>query len=244
MNRNALLLLLFALLMGRARAQKINTDRPDQSDGASVVKENTIQLESSLYYTVVEKNKHAFISSSLLRYGLVKNFELRLLAEQGHHRNLFMDETAQSQYPLAIGAKLGLVEQTDVRPAVSLVGYLQLPFTNGTQPAQWSPAVLLVVEKKWSPLTLTVNAGPKQEAFHPDWEFQATTDLKCEVSKKWQVFGEYFAQYGHALPFHNVDAGFLYQLNKHWMVYGSAGSSIKHHPSNYFFNTGFAVQLN
>lgn len=170
--------------------------------------------------------------------------EVRLLVEQGQHRDLFMDETAQSQYPLAASVKLAIVAENKHRPAVSVVGYLQLPFTNGAQAKQWSSAVLLIVEKKWSPFTLTINAGPKQEAFHPDWEFQATSDLKLELSPKWQVFGEYFAQYGSGLPFHNIDAGVLYQLNKHWLIFSAAGSSIDHYPGNYFLNTGFAVQFN
>jgi hypothetical protein len=244
MKRHFFSSIIMVLFFFTIQAQQMNTDRPDQSDGATVMDKHKVQLESSVYYTTVDINQHVMISSSLLRFGLLKHIELRLLAEQGYHRNIFMEETAQSQYPFALSAKVSIMKAHGDWPAIAIAGYLQLPFTNGSEIHQWSPAVLLILEKKWSPLTLTINAGPKQEAFQPDWEFQATGDLKYELDSKWQVFAEYFAQYSHASPFHNVDGGFLFNVSKSWMLYASMGSSIKHHPSNYFFNMGFAVQLN
>jgi hypothetical protein len=68
----------------------INTDRPDQTDGASVVDEKSLQLESEFYYNKFGSGKLALISSSLLRYGLLKNVEARLLVEQGQERDLFI----------------------------------------------------------------------------------------------------------------------------------------------------------
>ncbi|MBO9660444.1 MAG: transporter [Chitinophagaceae bacterium] len=244
LKHSLLLTVVLMILTANVFSQKLNTDRPDQSDGAGVIEKGKIQLESSVYFTVVDENKRSVVSSNLVRYGLIDNFEVRVLAEQGHHRDLFIEETAQSQYPLAVSAKWSLLRDKKSLPDISLVGYLQVPVTSGTQSSIWSPAVLLIVEKQWEPFTLTLNTGARQEAFSKDWDLQATADLKFDLGEHWQVFGEYFAQFSKVLPFHNVDAGVLYYLNRKWMVHASAGTSLAHHPHNYFINSGFAVQIN
>lgn len=231
-------------LLSSLCAQELKTDRPDQSDGAAVVEKGIIQLESSVYFTVVDANRRSIVSSSLLRYGLVKNVELRAVVEQGHHRDLFIEETAQSQYPVAFSAKWSLVKDKKTLPDISLVGYLQVPVTMGKQSLRWSPALLLIVEKEFKPFTVTLNTGGRQEAFLSEWDLQTTADLKLDLSKHLQVFGEYFAQFGDALPFHNVDGGLMYHLNNKWMIHAAAGTSLAHHPHNYFINSGLAVQIN
>lgn len=183
-------LVLLYLMLSQAEAQQIVTDRPDQSDGAAIVETDKWQLETSLYYTRIDSHTHAFISSSLLRYGVLKKFEARLLVEQGIKRNPFTTETAQSQFPLALSAKWALLEETKHQPAISMVGYLQLPFSNGTQAHQWSSAVLLIIEKEWSPVTVSLNAGPKQAAFSPEWSLQATGDIKIAFGTHLNVFAE------------------------------------------------------
>ena len=235
--------IVLATFFSSAMAQEIKTDRPDQSDGAAVLEKRHFQLESAIYFAKISGEPDALVSSSLIRYGLTKRLEVRGLAEQGHNRNSFMENTAQSQFPLAISGKLAMFDESPSLPALSLVGYLQLPFTNGSKIRQWSSAVLLIAEKELEPFTVTVNLGPKQEAFSHDWSLQTTTDLKYQISKRLEIFTEYFAQFSASLPFHNFDAGVLLQLDKHWMVYLAGGSSIKHDPSNYFFNSGLALHL-
>ncbi|RYY60809.1 MAG: transporter [Chitinophagaceae bacterium] len=233
-------LLAFCFTGSAAWGQQIETDRPDQSDGNSIIHPGKWQVESSVYYTVLHPSVNSLVSSSLLRTGIVKNLEARLLVEQGYHRNSFLSETAHSQYPLAVSLKYKLMEETNTRPSLGGVGYLQLPFTNGSERKQWSPAFLVIIEKKFSNITATINSGVKEEAFENIWEEQTTVDLKYELSQNLHLFTEYFAQYGHFAPFHNADAGVLVQFTKHWMAYAAVGTSIQHHPSNYFMNAGFA----
>lgn len=223
--------------------QELNTDRPDQSDGASIVKKGKVQLESSFSYTAIGKTDHPVILSNLVRLGMSKRLELRLLVEQGYKRNIFIDETAHSQYPLAAGFKVALIEENEKAPGVSVIGAVQLPFTNSSQPKLWSPMLAVITEKKWSPVTITVNVGTRQEAFSHEWALQATTDVKYELTNKWQIFGEYFAQYGAAPPFHNIDAGILFHPAKYWMLFSSVGEAIHHSPHIFFISSGFAIQF-
>lgn len=224
---------------------QMNTDQPDQSTGASVLDKHNWQIESTVYVNRFKTEGTAVILSALARYGLTKKLEARLVVEQGYHRDLYIEEAAHATSPLALSAKLAMVKEGKVMPALSLMGCLQLPLTRfDHQPSYWSPALVLIMEKKLGDVTVTVNNGPRQESYAPDWEWQSTADLKLELNKKFEVFSEYFAQYqAHEAPLHNVDGGVLYAVSKKVQVHLAGGSSILHHPSNYFVNSGVAVHL-
>lgn len=221
--------------------EKIQTDRPDQSDGSSVVSKGKFQIESGFIYSKIHDSAASYISSSLLRYGLLKGMELRITAEQGSRRNLYISETVQGFYPLSIGFKSELLQEKTYVPALSLVGYFQLPFTNRGEEYYWSPAVFLIAEKKIEHIDLNVNVGPKQAAFSSEWSVQFSGDVKYEIDKHVNVFGEYFAQYDSHRPQHNVDVGVQVFVSKSVELHLSGGSSIHYTPQNAFLSLGGGV---
>ncbi|WP_336518516.1 transporter [Pollutibacter soli] len=242
-SHKILLCLAFSFLVSHISAQeKIQTDRPDQSDGASVISNGKFQLESSIIYARIKDSAGSYISSTLLRYGLFKGFELRATAEQGKNRDLYISETVQGFYPLTIGFKSELLQEKKYTPAISLVGYLQLPFTNhNSKGYYWSPALFLIAEKKIDHLMIDVNVGPKQAAFSNEWSVQFSGDLKYEAGEHLNVFGEYFAQCDSHQPQHNVDFGVQLLVTKSVELHVAAGSSIHYRPHNYFLSIGGGV---
>ena len=236
--------ILFLTLTGRSQ-EKINTDRPDQSDGASVVSRGKVQLETELYYNSFWEGKPALISSTLLRFGIVNNIELRLLTEQGQERDRFIAETTQGLYPLAVSAKVAIVKDLRMLPDISLVGYLHCPVTSGKENGRyWSPIITLVLEKEFDRFTFTTNASIKQEAFEKKWIWQGGGEIKMELSDHFSAFAEYFAQYDkQEAPLHNVDSGILWYIQPKWMVHVAAGTNIFTSERNYFINTGLAFGL-
>jgi hypothetical protein len=246
MNQYAFLFLsIISLPISLFSQDKISTELPDQSYSADLMDAKKFQLETSLYYNSIKENPNPVIVSSLLRYGLKDKIELRLLVEQGDHRDIYITETAHATYPLAFGAKFELLEEKKGRPGVALVAYVQLPFTNfDKQNSQWSPAFIGAIEKRISNFTITCNTGIKEQAFEHTWESVNTADLKYELSEKVQVFTEYFGEYqAHESPLHNVDAGMMLVLGKNYQVHLAGGTSVAHHPGYYFVNTGIACRL-
>jgi hypothetical protein len=239
----ALLLLIPACCF--SQEEKITTDQPDQSDGATVVDKKAFQLESSLYFNTFKGMGHAVVSSSLVRYGISKKIEARLLVEQGYHRDLYITEAAHATAPLAIGAKAELLDEKRIGPAVSLLASLQVPATNfKSEPVIWAPALVIIMEKHISDFTITLNGGAKQESFEPVWEWQSTGDVKYEINNRVEVFGEYFGQFeAHEPPLHNIDGGVLYAISNTCQVHLTGGTSLFHQPGNYFINTGMAFNL-
>lgn len=240
-------LLLLASYCTVVQAQdKINTDKPDQSDGANVVDKGHFQFETGFYYNKFRTGNPALITSSLLRFGVFKNVEARLLVEQGQERDRFISETTQGLYPLAISTKVALLKDKRTLPDISIIGYLHIPVTaDHSQQSYWSPMITLVLEKELGSLTATTNMSFKQEAFENTWIFQGSGELKYEVSDKVSVFGEYFAQYAaHDEPLHNLDGGILYYIGSQWMVSAAFGHSIfAGEKDNYFINTGLAFRI-
>jgi len=225
--------------------EKISTEQPDQSYGAEVLEKKELQFESSLYFNSIKQNPDPLISSNIIRYGVAKNVEIRLLVEQGNYRDVYLTEMAHSTYPLAFGTKVMLVKEHNYVPGVALVGYVTLPFTNfDHQNSQWSPALIGAIEKHFSDLTITLNSGIKEEVFEHKWEYLGTSDIKYEISKKVQVFAEYFGEFeSHESPIHNVDSGLMYLLTRDCQIHLAGGMSIAHQPSYYFVSTGLAFKI-
>ncbi|QHS63216.1 transporter [Chitinophaga agri] len=225
--------------------EKINTDRPDQTDGATVIDPKSLQLETEFYYNKFSSGQTALISSSLLRYGLLKNVEARLLVEQGKERDLFISETTQGQYPLALSTKIALLKDKKSLPDISLISYLHIPITSKKgNYGYWSPLFVLVLEKAFDKLTVAANASYKQEAFEKQWGWQLSGDVKYELTDHLSVFGEYFGQFAAGeSPVHNADGGFLYHLSADWLVHLAFGHTLFTTESNYFGNAGLAFRI-
>src|SRR5450432_2295277 len=80
----------------------INTDRPDQSDGSHIVEKNHIQVETGLQFSKLDEITKGFDNVTLIRYGVTKRFEIRLLNQYSTIR----DSTSVSGLePLTISFK-------------------------------------------------------------------------------------------------------------------------------------------
>lgn len=202
----------FSFYAGICQHNKINTDRPDQTEGTQVMGKKELQIEADFYYNYFEKEKSALISSNLIRLGLAKRAELRVVVEEGRQRDAFI-ETTQGVYPLSVGSKVSVIKEHKWIPNVSLIGYLQLPFVSKTSENKmmWAPAIIVATEYDISKLSIDVNLGLKGGAFSPQKAFMASTSFRLECSDKIQAFIEYFSQYPEGShPRHNADTGMMY----------------------------------
>lgn len=214
----ALLLLLFSAFSIAAQTtdEPINTDRPDQSDGTYVMPKGIFQLETGLSSVQVNGGFDDITQNTLLRYGLVKKLELRLLVNEGAASDDGFHHTRFVLYPLTISAKYALCEQHGILPAVSAVGYLQLPFaaTKEYQLDYAAPVFLLAfqndINKRW---TLGYNAGISWDGVEDDPFYIARMSLALTVNSKVSVYAEYFGNYASGTePEHNIDLGICYLL--------------------------------
>jgi len=225
--------------------QAMETDRPDQVENTHVLNPRELQLETGFIANRHDGNNE-YIGRGLARYGAFHGVELRLLLEDGKDRDTYIEETAQGNFPLAVGGKLSIVEGKPSLPDITLIAYLKLPFTShtGEQAKYWSPAAILAFSNALSPkIDVNYNIGIKQDAFDNMYAWQSAIALQWKVSEKYDLFVEYFGQYQDgSLPEHNADAGMAYLITNNIQVDFALGSGIG---DNEFITTGLPfVYLN
>jgi len=110
------------------------TDRPDQTESSCTVPKNSLQVETGFVYENFKKDDLEFenwgIATTLLRYGVWDNFELRLgsyyqlsSVQSEIHK---IDTTQSGIGPIMVGFKVFVVEEKGIRPEISIMADLTL----------------------------------------------------------------------------------------------------------------------
>jgi hypothetical protein len=146
-----------------------------------------------------------------------------------------------------LGGKFAVLTEHPFLPDITLIGYIELPFTPRTsdQARYWSPDFIIAFENELnSKLDVSYNIGIKQSAFSSDYALHAALSSQLELSSKFDVFAEYFGQYQlQFLPSHNIDCGVMYLLTDNFQFDVSMGSSIFNENINRFLNIGLSARF-
>ncbi len=226
---------------------EIHVDLPDETEEPELIEKGTLQFETQVLFNKYENSNNSYIGQAMLRAGLLKNIEGRLLFEDGRNRDTYIEKTVQSTYPLAASLKIAIVKNHSWLPDISLVGYLQLPVTarSREQSIYWSPIFIAAFQNKiGEKFKLDYNVGIQQEAYSTKWVWLANSTLHYKVLDKLEAFAEYYAQYSYNTePEYNIGGGLALQTGRHIEFYISAGSSIFSEYYNHFFSGGMAYRI-
>lgn len=134
------LVLTSASLYGQqgSNASPLITDRPDATEAPTVVPQGSLQVETGAFTTSFEDNGIAErvlgYNTTLLRYGILDNLELRVGWNYEEIRTEFNGReiaVVSGFSPLLFGAKVAIVEEKGWKPEIGLIGHLFLPFAAG-----------------------------------------------------------------------------------------------------------------
>jgi hypothetical protein len=227
--------------------KELNSDLADEIEEAKLLEKGEFQAEFGYAYTHFAEGPQPKIGQALLRYGLLKKFELRFLIEDGAARDRYLEETVESTSPLAFSFKFALLEDHKVLPDITLISYLKLPFTSHTSEQQpyWAPIVCVTLQNKFSDKwKLQYNPGIMQEAFSKEWLSFFNASLHYMAGEKTEVFLEYYGQYQAGKdPQHNAGLGASYQLNNFLEFFGVAGTTLNYNSYNLYLSGGLAMRL-
>lgn len=138
-----ILLVAFTLLTFNTYAQEstaeLITDRPDQTESSEVVPLKSLQIETGF---LLENNhegstkiKSFAYNTTLLRYGLLSNMELRFgldyQCDKTSVENSGSTSVISGFSPMYAGFKIKVAEEKGIWPSVALLGALNLPFSAG-----------------------------------------------------------------------------------------------------------------
>lgn len=228
---------------------RIDTDRPDQTESAFTVPKKYFQGEFGFgKENFVGNNYNLIHPAFLLKYGLSKRVELRL---EGNFLSEYVQlipepKTTTGLEPIEIGTKVSLFEEKGVLPKTSLIVHVGLPFagTNVDKHQNLFPSFRFTFQNSLTEtIGLGYNLGAEWNGYDngPAWLY--TFSPNFNIGKKWYAYIEAFGFYEQRSWQHNLDAGLAYYTSRDAKVDLSGGFGLGPSLLKNYFSLGFSVRL-
>jgi hypothetical protein len=245
----ALLLLTWGTAgVASAQSPELVTDRPDQTESATVVPRGLLQVETGLLIAHESQARRYELPGTLVRIGLGGRTELRV-----GHAGIVGGAGSRGAGDSEVGAKVNLMAQPDRwRPELAILGGLSLPTgDDGFSSEGVDPSFLVSFANDLSPrVALGYNVGAAWES-SPDRPARAasvvfSSSLGFSPTDKLGTFLELFGarptagDTGTAL---SVDTGVTFLLTKTIQLDAFAGKRLRGSADDRFVGTGLSFRL-
>jgi hypothetical protein len=238
------------LIVLNAHAQeRIDTDRPDQTESAVLVPKKYFQGEFGFGRANLEESKHTLIHPTfLLKYGLSTRFELRLESElASEFIQLPAEKKTTNLVPVEIGTKIALFEEKSLRPKTSLIVHLGLPFaaTDYDENQNLFPSFRFAFQHTFTKtIGLGYNLGAAWDGYdnRPAWLY--TFSPNFNIGKRWYGYVEAFGFLEDKSFQHNLDGGVAYYISNDTKLDLSGGIGLGVSPLKNYIALGFSFRFN
>lgn len=235
----ALALFCFSFLSKNSLAQldPIQLDRPDQTECPFIVPQGYIQAENGLTYENVDgSTTNILYPTTLWKYGLNKNAELRIITELTSKKG--EQTTINGLAPITIGFKAKICDEKGIIPLTSFIGHLTSSNWGSKKlhTDYFAPSFRFVMQHTLSDKSsLSYNLGARWDGTSAQETYLYTLTTGYSLTDK---LGSYIELYGFipngGQADHRCDGGFTYLINNDIMLDISGGLGItKNSPSNY-----------
>jgi Putative MetA-pathway of phenol degradation len=256
MAKEKWLVMIFLLLSSflNAQVEKIDTDRPDQTESVLTVPAGWLQCELGFAKERFRTSPHLIniwtLPTLLTRYGLSERWELRMINEYekwGNSRRLFKDTF--NFLPLQLGFKVNLLHAKGIIPEISLLahtGFNRIASEFGRGGSFFSPSFSFAFQ---NPITenfaIGYNFGAEWDNTYdsPTWLY--TLSPGFNLGEKWYAYIEAFGFFRkNEPPEHLLDGGVSYCINSNMKVDASAGFGISPAAPKNYLAIGFSFRCN
>lgn len=241
-----ILFLFLSSLIYSQETKPIEADRPDQTETPSIVPKGMFQVETGFTF---QKNdafsKSLSLPSTLWKYGVNENFELRLIAE-------FLSEEINNEKfkgftPICVGFKVKLTDEKGIIPKTSFIGHISLPNAASKEfkTEFFAPEFRFVMQHTLSKkMSFSYNIGAEWDGFSSEPTFIYTAATGYSLTEN---LGSYIELFGfipqNQKSYHSFDGGITYLINHNFMLDLSSGIGIsKNAPKNYIA-LGFSFRI-
>ena len=243
------LLPLFAI----AQSNEMETDRPSESFTPTIVLKKNLQVEAGFRKEYDnnegERSNEYLYPTALLKYGVNKKLELRLLIEEeaDYGYKPEKQKTASGLKPVKAGFKFNLFDEKGLLPKTSVIARADIPklASQDFEGDFVAPLFRLAMENSLTKkLSLVYNIGEEWEEDDVHGEFFYSISPQLKITDKFKVFAEVFGNLSKEQGAKNTfDAGLLYQVtpNLQFDVFGGAALS-ENAPDN-FIEAGISFRL-
>ena len=248
MNKLVLIIALVATSV-YTYAQELITDRPDQTESAQVVPLHSLQIESGyVFETKIQPGEKTITANStLLRYGIIKDFELRL----GVDYSIYTPKTGAAKLkgfnPIYVGFKLEFTNEDGVFPGIALLGGLGIPkiASEDFKTDRIAPDLRLAFSHTFSEkLSLGYNVAIEWDGNHNMPVGVYTVALGLGLTEK---FGCYIEAFGDIWNKEGVqqlaDGGLTFLLYDNLQIDASAGIGLNDMATDYYLSAGLSWRI-
>ena len=252
LKKLGIVLLAAGLSGGDANAQeeRMETDRPDQTESPYIVPKKWLQFESGFNFEKNEPGSQTFVYPTLLsKYGISKRFELRmitsLLANRDYNGSQY--ETITGIEPVQLGGKLALTEEHGLLPKTSLIAHIAIPHfaTTKLHAEKLAPNFVFTMQHRITPrFAVGYNLGAEWDGFSniPAWVYRISPGFN--IGDHWYAYAEAFGFIQQdASANHNIDGGIAYYLNDNIKIDLSAGKGLSTASMRYYAAIGASVRF-
>ena len=239
-----------SFLQAFGQIEKIDTDRPDQTESAGIVPKNYFQAEVGFNRENGDSNNYVLVHPTvLLKYGFGR-IELRLEAvcHSDYARLVSESKRITGVDPIEIGFKWLLADETRLRPKTSVIVHLGFPMVSSKvfRTDHVAPSFRLVTQKSFTDhFGIGTNFGMSWDGYSskPTWLYTFSPGLN--IGQKWYAYIEAFGFIQKdELPQHSVDGGVAYYLSNDVKVDVSGGFGLTCAAPKNYFALGFSFRVN
>jgi len=241
-----LLILLISSSIYSQTIEPIQADRPDQTETPAIVPKGMFQVETGFTFQKNDAISKSFsLPTTLWKYGVNENFELRLITE-------FLSEEIENEKinglaPIYVGFKVKLAEEKGIIPKTSFIAHIGLPNAASTRykTDYFAPEFRFAMQHTLSEkFSLSYNFGTEWDGFSAEPTFLYTLTTGYAINSK---FGSYVEVYGFApqnnRANHNLDGGITYLINNNFMVDLSSSFGITDNAQDHYIAFGFSFRI-
>lgn len=236
-------------VQGQDAQDKIQTDRPDQTESSSLVPGSTVQFELGYQFQKnttdgFEAKTHAY-PAALVRIGALDWLELRL---QGALKDSVLENGSRRKVrgygPISVGTKVKLWEEQGWRPEAALLLMVALPVASlAFRPDNPEPQARLALSNK---LTEQVELAYNLVYSHTAGDDVGgySVSLSGELHEKLTAFAEVFGSKAASQQAeHQADAGLMFFPRNNLQLNVAAGTRLNKAAPDYFLTAGLAIRL-
>jgi Putative MetA-pathway of phenol degradation len=252
MAKYSLLIFPFILASIRvvAQVEKIDTDRPDQTESAFTVPKYYFQAELGFNKENTGGRDYDLVHPTmLLKYGLEKmEFRLEARFHSTYEHLIPNPKWTRGLDPVKIGFKVNLWEENKMLPKTSLIAGLELPTlaSKAFRADHPAPSFRFTMQHSLAKhISLGYNLGAEWDGFsrQPDWLYTLASGF--DLGEKWYGYIEAFGFIREKeKPQHNLDAGIAYYINKDVKADISGGFGISAAAPKNYIAIGISFRCN
>jgi hypothetical protein len=246
-------LLAACLSLGDAEGQepeRMETDRPDQTECPFIVPTGWIQYEMGFNFEKNAPGSHTLVYPALLsKYGISKRFELRVITNLLSNREYTGThyETITGVEPVQLGFKVALLEEKGLFPKTSLIAHVALPHFASSKLHAEKPAPNFVFTMQHTVNSfcgIGYNLGAEWDGFSNTPAFIYRFSPGFTIGKNGYVYAEAFGFIqSNETADHNVDGGFAYYINNNIKLDISAGKGLSAVSMDYYIALGASFRF-